>query len=65
MDHKERESKANLAPVRESIPRVFNNMQGLSGAGTKGGKKLRISIARRVSTEVTRESLGLLRVAWE
>ena len=28
MDHKERESKANVAPVREFIPRVFSNMQG-------------------------------------
>jgi hypothetical protein len=27
MDHKERESKANLAPVREFISRVFSNMQ--------------------------------------
>jgi hypothetical protein len=27
MDQKEREGKANVAPVREFIPRVFSNMQ--------------------------------------
>jgi len=42
MDHKEREGKANLAPVREFIRRVFNNMQGLRRTETRPRGKLRI-----------------------
>jgi hypothetical protein len=40
MDHKERESKANLAPAREFIRRVFSNMEGLRRAGTRPRDKL-------------------------
>jgi hypothetical protein len=42
MDHKEREGKANLAPVREFIPRFFSNMQGLRWNETEPRGKLRI-----------------------
>jgi hypothetical protein len=35
MDHKEREGKANVAPVRGFIRRVFSNMQGLRGGETR------------------------------
>lgn len=42
MDHKEREGKANVAPARGYIRRVFSNMQGLRRAETRPRGKLRI-----------------------
>jgi hypothetical protein len=51
MDHKEREGKANLAPVTEFIRRVFSNMQG--SVGPEPGRAVNYSSA------CERESPGL------
>jgi hypothetical protein len=44
MDHKERESKANLAPVREFIRRVFRDMQQIPQGRNPGRGKLPIRV---------------------
>ena len=46
MDHKEWEGKANLAPLREFLRRVFNNM-GRIRAGRNEFGKLRIRFGFR------------------